>query len=101
MKGVVLFLSIIIFPFCHADTLKGVKGVEILAIDGKKIQSNVFNNSPIVLTEGHHQVVVKYAKRFRSDKMLNSKPHIFGIEIMGTQQSVSEISIAGFKPKTR
>lgn len=83
MKPVVLFLLLLIFPLTHAATLRGVNGVEILAVDGQKISANVLNNKPTEHPEGNHQIVVKYKKNVNNKGLVQSKPHIFNVDIIG------------------
>ncbi|MCW8994582.1 MAG: DUF2057 domain-containing protein, partial [Psychromonas sp.] len=82
-KMAVLFLSILIFPFSYADTLKAGRGVEILALDGQKLKADLFATQLLDIAAGTHQVVVKYAKSFRNKEMIYSKPYIFNLDVIG------------------
>ena len=91
MKFLVVFLSLVLIPFSHAATLKGTNGVELLAIDGQKIKTGMFQSGDLNVTDGEHQVVVKYSKRVKDD-MVYSKPYIFVVDIKGD----TEITVKRF-----
>ncbi|WP_019614367.1 DUF2057 domain-containing protein [Psychromonas ossibalaenae] len=97
MKGLVLLLSLIMVPFSQANSLIGGKGVEILAVDGQKIKSNFFTSADAQLTEGSHQVVVKYVNSFRNKELIHSKPYIFDIEVIGE----TEIAVKNFNTQSQ
>lgn len=92
MKASVVLLSLMMIPFSHAATLKGDNGVEILAIDGKEVESGFFASKGPELSEGDHQVVVRYSNNFKKGETVESKPHLFNIDIKGD----TEISIRNF-----
>lgn len=92
MKSVVLFVSLIIPSLCNAATLSGNNGVEILAVDGQKIKSAFFSSKAPELSQGDHQIVVRYANSFRESDIVESKPHIFTVNIQGdTEITVKNI----------
>lgn len=92
MKISAALLSLLIIPLGHAATLSGNNGVEILAVDAQKIKQNFFGSEPINLADGKHQIVVKYANNFKNGETVESKPHIFDLDIAGD----TEISIKRF-----
>ena len=91
MKFLVIFLSLVLIPFSHAATLEGTNGVELLAIDGQKIKTGMFQSGDLNVADGEHQVVVKYSKRVK-DEMVYSKPYIFVVDIKGD----TEITVKRF-----
>lgn len=97
MKMSAVLLSLMMIPFSHAATLRGDNGVQILAVDAQKIKQNFFGNDPLDLTDGKHQIVVKYANNFKSGETVESKPHIFDLDIQGD----TEISIKRFSNQSR
>ena len=96
MKFLVIFFSLLVIPFSHAAILKGTNGVELVALDGHEIKSGMFQNDNLNLTDGDHQVVVKYSKRINDD-MVYSKPHIFAIDVKGD----TEITVKRFNNKSQ
>jgi len=93
MRFLVLFLSLVLIPISHAATLKGVNGVELLAIDGQKISSGMLNSKDLNVTNGEHQVVVQFAKRINQQNMVYSRPTIFSIDVVGD----TEIKVRNFR----
>jgi len=93
MRFLVLFLSLVLIPISHAATLKGVNGVELLAIDGQKISSGMLNSKDLNVTNGEHQVVVQFAKRINQQNMVYSRPTIFSINVVGD----TEIKVRNFR----
>jgi uncharacterized protein YccT (UPF0319 family) len=79
--------------FSLAATLIGEHGVEIVAIDGEEVESGFFGSEDSQLSDGNHQIVVKYAKNFRKDERVESRPYIFDLNIKGdTKISVDNIN---------
>ena len=93
MRFLVLFLSLVLIPISHAATLKGVNGVELLAIDGQKISSGMLNSKDLNVTNGEHQVVVQFAKRINQQNMVYSRPTVFSINVVGD----TEIKVRNFR----
>lgn len=73
----------------YALTLAGSNGVEILAIDGKVVKSSFFTQQAPQLTKGNHQIVIRYSNQFNQDQLLESRPHIFTLDL----QQDTEISV--------
>lgn len=92
MKMSAVFFSLMMIPLSHAASLKGDNGVEILAVDAQKIKQSFFGGKPVNITDGKHQIVVKYANNFKNGDTVESKPHIFDLDIHGD----TEISIKHF-----
>ncbi|WP_028865494.1 DUF2057 family protein [Psychromonas aquimarina] len=97
MKGLVLILTLIIAPFTQANNLIAGKAVEILAVDGQKIKGGFFSSADAQLTEGSHQVVVKYVNSFRNKELIHSKPYIFDIDVIGE----TEIAVKNFNTQSQ
>jgi len=93
MRFLVLFLSLVLIPISHAATLKGVNGVELLAIDGQKISSGMLKTKDLNVTNGEHQVVVQFAKRINQQNMVYSRPTVFSINVVGD----TEIKVRNFR----
>jgi len=70
-------------PLCNAATLTGDNGVQILAVDGQKVEGGFFSSKTPEVSQGNHQVVVRYSKSFRESDIVESKPHIFTLNITG------------------
>ena len=84
-----LILAFVMIPTSYALNLEGINGVEILAIDGKEVNSGFFYNKQAPLTAGEHQIVVRYSKQFNNDELLQSRPTIFTLNLQhDTQISV-------------
>ena len=93
MRFLILVLSLVLMPISHAAMLKGVNGVELLAIDGQKLKTGgMFSNKNYNLSDGQHQVVVKYVKRVNEQSMVYSRPTIFSINVVGD----TEIKVRNF-----
>ena len=93
MRFLILVLSLVLMPAGHAAMLKGTNGVELLAIDGQKVNAGMLSNKNIELTDGQHQIVVQYAKRINQKNMVYSRPTIFSINIVGD----TEIKVRNFR----
>lgn len=83
MKSLVLCVSLIMPPLCNAATLTADNGVQILALDGQKVESSFFSSKAPEVAQGDHQVVVRYSNSFRESDIVESKPHIFTLNITG------------------
>ncbi|MGB5445561.1 MAG: DUF2057 domain-containing protein [Psychromonas sp.] len=93
MRFLILVLSFMLIPISHAAMLKGVNGVELLAIDGQKLKTGgMFSDKNYNLADGKHQVVVKYTKRLNEQNMVYSRPTIFSINVVGD----TEIKVRDF-----
>ena len=80
-------------PSSYALELKGVNGVEILAINGKEVQSSFFSKNKNELQAGEHQIVVRYTAQFNNDELIESRPAIFTIDLQqDTKISVEQIN---------
>ncbi|MFT6985818.1 MAG: hypothetical protein ACJAT7_001638 [Psychromonas sp.] len=90
MKYLILFVSLILPSLCNAAILTGVNGVEILAVDGQKIESTFFTSKAPEVSPGDHQVVVRYANSFGKSEIMESKPHIFTVNIEGNSEITVE-----------
>jgi len=78
-------LLVVLITFCmmstsYAATLTGEKNVEILALDGQKYSSKLFEKPDSTLPKGKHQVVVRYSNNFPNGGIITSKPYIFNIQ---------------------
>lgn len=96
MKKIILLLSLLAIPFSNAAQLTGTSNVEILAVDGKKIEGNAFTRKDIIVKDGKHQIVLQYSGTFKKSKgSIESKPHIFTVDIKGdTRFSTKKFSRA-------
>ena len=83
MKVIIILLLVLLSPFSHAAILKTGMGVEILAVDGKKIATSFFSDVDIDLSDGIHQVVVRYSNNFKGSEQVESKPYIFNVNVKG------------------
>lgn len=93
MKKVTTILALMLVQNSYALELEGINGVNILAIDGKTIKTNFFAKKINQLEAGEHQIVVRYSEKFQRDKLLESRPAIFNIDIQqDTKISVSKIN---------
>ena len=96
MKILTLILSFILMPIAYAGTLSSNNGIEILAVNGEKISSNMFNGKSIDLSDGKHQVVVQYSGNFKKSRgSIESKVHVFFVNMHGD----TVISTTKFKRK--
>lgn len=75
------FLLLLLVPFTQAATLQGSNGVEILAIDGQKVNSSFLTEKEASVDNGKHQIVVKYSKNFKKGNTITSKPHVLNLDI--------------------
>ncbi|MFT5760800.1 MAG: hypothetical protein ACI9LM_005587 [Alteromonadaceae bacterium] len=88
-----LLLTLAMIPTGFALNLEGIKGVEIVAIDGKKIKTNFFSDEETDLKPGEHQIVVRYTADFNNKRLIESKPTIFTLDIQqDTQISVNKFN---------
>ena len=84
MKTLVFLLIFVISPFVFSNELIIGDNIRVLAMDGVKTKNSFFNNNSIQVTEGSHQIVVRYVKKFKKKGLVESKPYIFNIEVKGT-----------------
>lgn len=92
MKRLIVLLVLVTAPLLQAAQIVGKHGVEILAVDGKKVEQSLFSSPEIDFTEGQHQIVVMYNRRFHNADAVTSKPHILNINIEGK----TEISVKAY-----
>lgn len=81
MRFFTLFLLVLSISFTQAATLTASKGIKILAIDGKEINSGFLSKEDPKISDGTHQVVVRYINNFRNGDTVESKPHIFDLTV--------------------
>ncbi|AGH80961.1 hypothetical protein PCNPT3_05095 [Psychromonas sp. CNPT3] len=98
MKALILLLSLSMIPCTQAAQLIGTRGVSILAVDSTKIKHNFFSDKGITLTDGMHQVVVRFTASHKvnsNDDLIESKPHIFNIDVKGdTEITLKDLNVA-------
>lgn len=88
----VLF-ALVIIPASYALELKGIKGVEILAINGKEVKTTFLSEKDNELDAGEHQIVVRYSMQFKNDGQIESRPSIFTLDLQqDTQISVEYLN---------
>lgn len=94
MKKIFTLFAIILAHNSYALELKGIDGVEILAVNGIKIDSSFFTSDTTPQVDpGKHQIVVRYSKEFYEGQELRSRPSIFTIDI----QQDTQISVDKFR----
>jgi len=92
MKKIFTILALIFMQNSYALELQGVNGVEILAIDGKKITSSLFKSDEVPeITPGEHQIVVRFSNTYYNDQLVRSRPSIFTLDL----QQDTKISVSG------
>jgi uncharacterized protein YccT (UPF0319 family) len=88
-----LLLTLAMIPTGFALDLEGINGVEIIAIDGKKVKTNFFSEGQMDLKPGEHQIVVSYSVHFNNKRLTESKPAIFTVDLQqDTKISVDKFS---------
>lgn len=94
MKKVTTILALMLIPNSYALELEGINGVDILAINGKTVETSFFSSkSANELEAGQHQVVVRYSAKFNQDELIESRPAIFTLDLQqDTQISVTDIN---------
>jgi uncharacterized protein YccT (UPF0319 family) len=98
MKKIFTLLAILLVQNSYALELKGINGVEILAINGKKIESSFFSSdTDPEVDPGKHQIVVLFAKEFYAGQELRSRPSIFTIDV----QQDTQISVDKFQNENK
>tara|TARA_R110001583_G_scaffold112917_6_gene263130 strand:+ start:7195 stop:7827 length:633 start_codon:yes stop_codon:yes gene_type:complete len=98
MKKIFTLVALMLVQHSYALELKGIDGVEILAINGKKIDSSMFSDDTKPnLEPGKNQIVVRYAKEFYVGQELRSRPSIFTIDI----QQDTQISVDNFRTENK
>jgi len=83
MRLLVVLIALCMLPYGYAATLTAKKSVEILALDGQKYNKKLIESKDFVVTDGTHQIVVRYSKSFPGDGIVTSKPYIFNIQVAG------------------
>ncbi|GLS91535.1 UPF0319 protein [Psychromonas marina] len=92
MKKIATILALMFMHNSYALEVQGINGVEILAIDGKKVGSSLFSrDKELDLPAGEHQIVVRFSKKFYNDLQVQSRPSIFNIDL----QQDTKISVSG------
>ena len=86
MRFFILLLSLLSISFAQATTLTASKGVRILAVDGKTVEGGFLSKEDPNLSNGTHQIVVRYINSFRNGDTVESKPHIFDLNISDDTQ---------------
>ena len=81
MKKIIAILALLLVQNSYALELKGINGVEILAINGKEVKNAFFSNDGSQLSAGEHQIVVRYASSLNTDELLESRPDIFTLNL--------------------
>lgn len=97
MKRIIMLLVLVTAPLLQAAEIVGKHGVEILAVDGKKIKQTLFNKAELDFSEGEHQIVVMYKRTFHNSDSVTSKPHIFNISVAGK----TEVSVKSYNNRFR
>jgi len=94
MKKVTTILALLLAQNSYALQLEGMNGVEILAINGTKVESSLFSNQAAPEVDaGYHQVVLRYSKEFdEENRTAESSPVIFNIDL----QQDTVISVANY-----
>lgn len=92
MKKITAILTLLLVQNSYALQLEGMNGVEILAINGEEVSSGFFSSKKGNDVEpGEHQIVVRYSEQFNNDQSVESRPHIFTIDV----QSDTQIAVTG------
>lgn len=98
MKKIFTLAALIFVQSSYALELQGINGVEILAIDGKDVDSEIFKNpSKPQIEAGEHQIVTRFSKEFYAGQELRSRPSIFTIDI----QQDTQISVDKFQNENK
>jgi len=93
MKKITTILALLLAQNCYALELTGVNGVEILAINGKEVNSSFFSKDNTDIEAGKHQVVVRYTSQFNNDEIVESRPAIFTLDLkQDTKISVEQMN---------
>lgn len=95
MKKITAILALVLVQNSYALQLEGINGVDILAVNGKKVNSSLFSTSQSELDPGKHQIVVRYSTQTNDDQLLESRPAIFTIDL----QQDTKISVSGMNNK--
>lgn len=78
-----LILSLAISPFAFSGEIVTTNGLELLAVNGAKVESSFFTDKKMEVKDGTHQVVVRYSNSFRDENLLESRPYIFNVTVDG------------------
>jgi len=94
MKKVTTILALLLAQNSYALQLEGADDIEILAINGTKVESSLFSSDhALEIDAGYHQVVLRYSKDFdEENKTAESSPVIFNIDL----QQDTKISVANY-----
>jgi len=83
MKALGLFLILTASPFVHSGEIVVNNRVNILAVDGVKINDSFFNENKFEVKDGTHQIVVRFNYKFKNKDRLESRPYIFDLDVKG------------------
>ncbi|RBW47264.1 hypothetical protein DS885_04195 [Psychromonas sp. B3M02] len=83
MRFTGLILSLAISPFAFSGEIVTHSDLELMAVDGAKVKSSFFTDNSMEVTDGTHQVVVRYSNSFRDERLLQSRPYVFNITVDG------------------
>ncbi|WP_409439409.1 DUF2057 family protein [Psychromonas sp. GE-S-Ul-11] len=78
-----LILSLAISPFAFSGEIVTNNDLQLMAVDGAKVKSSFFTDNSLEVKDGTHQVVVRYSNAFRDERLLESRPYVFNIEVKG------------------
>jgi len=94
MKKVTTILALLLAQNSYALQLEGSDDIEILAINGTKVESALFSSDQAPeIDAGYHQVVLRYSKDFdEENRTAQSSPVIFNIDL----QQDTLISVANY-----
>ncbi|HIF9083827.1 TPA: YccT family protein [Photobacterium damselae] len=85
MKKLVLLMSSVLSLGAQAATLSVANDIELLVIDGKKVEQSGWNKAKEVeLANGQHQVVVRFdgeVKRGSKGTIYTTRPYLFNVDI--------------------
>ncbi|WP_137297409.1 DUF2057 family protein [Psychromonas sp. SP041] len=83
MKFTGLFLTLAISPFAFSGEIVTSNDVQVLAINGTKVQSSFLGEKKLETEDGKQQIVVKYTNNFRDGGLLESRPYILTVDVKG------------------
>jgi len=88
MKKIMTLLTLLLAQNIYAIELEGINGVEILAINGKEVETRFFSSDDEI-KPGYHQIVLRYSKDFDDDnnkKSVRTLPVILNLDIQEDTQ---------------
>ena len=94
MKKIFTILALLLVQNSYALELHATDGVEILALNGKTVNSSLFKTTKTPEVEpGNHQIVVRYSRRFSTGQLVRSRPAIFNLDLQqDTTISVQDLN---------